>query len=212
MSTLDAVIGRLERIRTGVSRPELFYRDVQRDWTQLARRSVEATLVAMQPPDVDSTQWLAKITEISQRVVTEFYDDETESGISFTIGARVGTEEPVSTHGFTLDNISIQDVVKWVEAGFEKDSPDQPGKNLDERDANKTPLQIAWRIMYALKLRKPRWDRLMNVLREFVGVEAEEAADAIYPELLKTWLEFFSVRAPAAWREYIHGLLGNAPF
>lgn len=212
MSTLDAVIGRLERIRAGVSRPELFYREVQRDWTQLARRSVEATLAAMQPPDVDSTQWLAKITEISQRIVTEFYNDETESGLSFTIGPRTGTEEPATTHGFTLDNIAIQDVVKWVEAGFEKDSPDEPGKNLDERDANKTPLQIAWRIMYALKLRKPGWDRLMNVLREFVGVEAEEAADAIYPELLKTWFEFFSVRAPAAWREYIHGLIHNAPF
>lgn len=212
MATLDAVIEKLERIRTGAQRPELFYREVQRDWMQLARRSVEATLAALQPADVDSTQWLAKITEISQRIVTEFYDDETESGISFIIGPRPGTEEPATTHGFTLDNISIQDVVKWVEAGFEKSSPDEPGKNLGPIDAGKSPLQIAWRVMYALKLRKPGWDRLMGVLREYVGVGAEEAADAVYPELLKTWLEFFSVRAPAAWRQYIHGLVTNSPF
>lgn len=212
MATLDQVIAKLERIRSGITQPQVFYRSVQREWTQVARRSVEATLAAMQPANVDPNEWLLKITEISARVVAEFYNDETESGIAFAIYPRPGTEEPTEAHSFTLGNLSIQDIVKWVEAGENKSSPEEPGKNWGPIDVGKTPLQIAWRIMYALKLRKHNWERLLVHLRDFVGLEAEEAAQDVYAELLKTWMEFFSVRAPAEWREYIHGLVRNSPF
>jgi hypothetical protein len=207
MAEIGAVIGRLERIRERVSQPQLFYREVQLDWTQFARRIVEQTLVALQPSTIDPQQWLFKITEISARVAAEFIDVDIESGLTFSIGSRVGTEEPENAASFTLGNLSIQDVERWVHAGREKESPDEPGKNLDERDAGKSDLQIAWRVMYALKLRKPGWERLIDVLRDFAGLDAEEAAEAIYPDLLKSWFEHFAVRAPADWREYVRRLI-----
>jgi len=207
MATIDAVISKLERIRERVSHPEAFYREMQSEWTQVARRIVEQTLVALQPPGVDPAEWLAKLTEISARVVAEFYDDTVESGISFSIAPRVGTEEPDTVAGFTLGSLSIQDVERWVAAGREKSSSDDPGKELDQRDAGKSDLQIAWRVMYALKLRKPGWERLMDVLRDFVGLEAEEAAEEIYPQLLLGWSEHFIVRAADDWREHIRKLM-----
>jgi hypothetical protein len=212
VATIGAVIEKLERIRDRVSQPQLFYRKVQLEWTQLARRVVEQTLVALQPPDIEPVEWLAKVTEISARVVAIFVNDEgpsrtSSSGLSFSIQPRIGTEEPDTVAGFTLGNLSIQDIERWVRAGREKTSPDEPGKELDERDVGKSDLQIAWRVMYALKLRKPGWERLMAVLRDFVGLQAEEAAEAIYPVLLSSWLEHFAVRAPSDWREYVRELV-----
>ena len=96
---------------------------------------------------------------------------------------------------------------EWVRRGREKDSPDEPGKNLDERDAGKTDLQIAWRIMYALKLQKPGWERLLDVLRQFVGLEAVDAMELLYPELLKAWLEHFTVAAAREWKAYVAQLV-----
>lgn len=206
MSELSRLVNRLERFREEIADPMNFYREVKEPWTELARRVVEQTLVAVQPSKVDAEMWQLKITQISARITAEFISDE-EVGLIFAIAPRYEIGMPDDPTTFTLGNLSIHDVEQWVAAGREKESPDAPGKNLDERDAEKTDLQIAWRIMYALKLQKPGWDRLLNVLREFVGVEAEEAADVLYPELLKAWVEHFAVRAPADWRAYVHRLV-----
>jgi hypothetical protein len=189
------------------SPPLEFYRRYLGSWEDLARRIVETTMSAMQPADAEPEKWRATVEAIAQRVAVGFIQDENEVGISFTITPRVGFDPTNENPGtFTLGNLSIQDVLHWIEAGHGKSSPDEPGKNLGEVDAGKTDLQIAWRVMYALKLQKPGWDRLLDALRDFVGFEATSAADALYPELLKAWFAFFSDRAPQAWQRYWHEL------
>lgn len=207
MSEVRQLINRLEKFRDKISDPRNFYREMREPWTELARRVVEQTLVNVQPHDVDSQLWQIKIVQISARVSVMDFLEADEMGLMLSIAPRYESGLPDDPLSFTLGNLSIHDVEQWVEAGREKSSPDDAGKNLDERDAGKTDLQIAWRIMYALKLQKPGWDRLLSVLREFVGLEAEEAADVLYPELLKAWFEHFAVRAPQDWRNYVHRLV-----
>lgn len=206
MSEVRQLITRLEKLRDTLTDQNNFYREVRGPWTELARRVVEQTLVAVQPSNVDAELWQLKITQISARVTADFIRDE-EIGLVFAVAPRYEAGIPEDPTTFTLGNLAIQDVEQWVAAGREKESLDEPGKNLTEIDAGKTDLQIAWRVMYALKLQKPGAQRLLQVLREFVGLEAEEAVDLLYPELLKAWLEHFAVRAPEDYRGYVHRLV-----
>lgn len=207
MSDARRVIEKLGRLKKQVTRPEAFYLGHRRQWEEMARRVVEQTLVALQPGDIAAEAWLVKVNEIAARVTSTFLIESDEVGLVFEIAPRLDFDPSDSPGTFTLSNLSIADVEEWVRKGREKGSPDEPGKNLDERDAGKTDLQIAWRIMYALKLQKPGWERLMEVLREFVGLEAIEAIDVLYPELLKAWLEHFTVVAGRDWRVYVARLV-----
>lgn len=207
MSDARRVIERLEKLKAEVTRPEPFYQRHQREWQEISRRIIEQTLVALQPADVTAEVWHLKVGEIASRLTSTLLVEPEEVGVVFALAPRLQFDPSDSPGTFTLANLSIADVEEWVRKGRDKSSPDEPGKNLDERDAGKTDLQIAWRIMYALKLQKPGWERLMDVLREFVGLEAVEAIELLYPELLKAWLEQFSVVAARDWRNYVARLV-----
>lgn len=202
MATPREVIAKLERIRDRLQKPSEFYERVREPWLELLRRVTEHTLTALKPGDIAPDLWQQKAREIASRVTSE----PQEFGLIFSLSPRLEVidlakiDEP---QNFRLGNLAIADVEQWVAEGRTKASPDAPGKNLDERDVGKSDLQIAWRIMYALKLQKPGWDRLLDVLRQYVGVDAVDAAEALYPELLKAWLEHFQSRAPADWQRYV---------
>jgi hypothetical protein len=211
MSDLRTAIAKLEKLNTRLRDPLPFYRQQSIEWRELARRIVEQTLVSLQPANVTTEEWQHKIVEISARVSSAYIFNDREIGITLSIAPRIefdpANEDPRT---FTIGNLSIQDVERWVAEGRVKTTPDAPGKNFKKMDADKTDLQIAWRIMYALKLQKDGWDRLLGHLRDFAGLEAEDAAEALYPELLKAWLEHFTVRCVADWRRYIQNLIATA--
>lgn len=208
MSQVRSLITRLEAFREKVQDARPFYRQMQSSWTDLARRVVEQTLLSLRPGELAAEAWQQKVDALAARVTADFLDGE-EIGLAFSLAPRPPLEFTDDPRTFTLGDLKISDVEEWVARGREKASPDDPGKNLDGRDAGKSDLQIAWRIMYALKLGKPGWDRLLGHLRDFTGIEAEDAAELLYPELLKAWVEFFSVRAPAAWRTHLHKLVAE---
>jgi hypothetical protein len=208
MGQLAGLISRIERFKERVENPRPFYDRYRSSWLTLAKRVVADTLVALQPPDTDPQRWQVQVAEIADRVSIDFIEEADETGLILALPPRLIPDPEDAPAHFSVGNLSIDDVVRWVEAGRGKSSPDEPGKNLtQEQDAGKSDLQIAWRVMYALKNQKPGWDRLLDVLREYVGLEAESVAEALYPELLKAWLEYFSVRAVDSWRTYVHQLV-----
>jgi hypothetical protein len=207
MSTVRDVIARLEKLKAKLEDPRPFYLRHGRSWLELSRRIVQDTLNVSQPPGIEPEQWQEQVMHVAARVAILFSEDEDGTGFVLALPPRLMPDPFDNPEHFSIGNISIDDVRRWVEAGHAKVSTDEPGKNLTEIDAGKTDLQIAWRVMYALKLQKPGWERLLGALREFLGLEAETIAETLYPEILKAWLDYFSVRGADSWRAYVHELV-----
>ena len=144
MGQFDRVIAKLERLKTALGNVRPFYITHLPRWRERAKRITVAVLMNMRPPTSDAEAWRRRVATESERVSGLLSFSEEEAGAIISLGIKpAGVPENDPRH-FSIGGMSVDDVVRWVEAGREKVDPEEPGKNLDERDANKSDLQIAW--------------------------------------------------------------------
>lgn len=204
MSLLGGTIARLLALRQALGRPTEFYALHVEQWREHAARIVVAILQNSRPADANAEDWRRRIDTEAARLSALLFFDFDEIGVILTLGIRPPVPESDPMH-YTLDQVSIQDIERWVEAGRGKTDPDAPGKNLDERDAGKSDLQIAWRILYSLKLRTGHWDRLLWHIQTFIGSDDVGAATGIYTEILQAWMEQLGPQIRRDYRAWLSG-------
>lgn len=182
-------IARLTRIRATLGRPTVFYASHLPQWREQAQRIAVAILQNARPPETDPATWARHVASESARIGGLLFFDAEEIGAILYLGIRPpGTDEADPKHA-DVAGIRIDEIERWVEAGRAKANPDDPGKNLDERDAGKTDLQIAWRLLYAIKLRKGNWEGLLGHIQEFLGSVNAEASAGLHREIVQAWLQ-----------------------
>jgi hypothetical protein len=208
MGSLAQTIAKLQALKLALSRPTEFYSNYLPQWQEHAQRITVAILRHSRPPETDPDDWQRRIETEAARLSALLFFDADEIGAILSLGIRPPVPQSDPRH-YTLDNMSVKDIERWVEAGRGKQNPDDPGKNLDERDDGKTDPQIAWRIIYALKLRKEGWERLLGHIEDFLGLEAG-AAPGLYREILQAWLEQIGPQIRADYRAWIHGRITAA--
>lgn len=204
MSEVRNLIGRLEKLRDELLHPLAFYAAHRDDWEELARRVARTVLINLRPLEAQGEAWQRQIDTsvayIAARLVTA--DD---AGIAITLAAlpEEASELPDDPRFFSSQGLTVEEVIRWVAAG--RSGEDNLGKRLDQRDEGKTDRQIAWRILYALKLNKAGATDLRIAIERFLGRELGQQAEGIYPEILRAWAEVFAVRAVEDYRGWVHG-------
>ncbi len=204
MGQLAATIEKLQRVKSSVLNVRPFYITHLPRWHERARLITAAVLENTRPPDADPIAWGRRVATESARVnsLLDFGQDDAGAIISLGIApAGVPADDP---RNFSSDGLSINDISRWVEAGRSQTDPDVEGKRLDERDAGKSDLQIAWRVMWALKLRKPGWERLLAHVAEFAGQEETSVVTGYYADILQAWSEQLGPEIRAAFRAWVH--------
>jgi len=200
VTALDAIV-KLRGIQQRLSMPERFFAEHLEDWRELARQVTHDTLTALRPPESDPDQWAAGVVTAVARVVT--YLLTPEAGMIIALGAPAPDAEPDDPRFFELGGIPVADIERWVRESRAGILPEELAKRLDERDEGKSDLQIAWRILYALKLQKPGSEGLEKAIRRFMGFDSVKSMEAIFPELLRAWLDHFIPRASADWLVWV---------
>lgn len=192
-------IERLEAIRCALRDLHPFYAEHVEVWTATAQNLAMATMAAMRPEEVEPEIWTERTRELAAAVAAELLGNEAMAGMAIRLAAgeesvdakEIDVTDPKT---FRLGDISISDVEQWVEAGRNGTAPEGVGKRLDERDARKSNLQIAWRVMHAMRLDK-NGDRLKAAIGRFMSWETGLNIDRVLAEILRTWGEAFAVIA-----------------
>ena len=206
MSAVRNVIGRLEALREELSQPAVFYAEHRAAWLELAKTVVRQVLANLKPIEMDAGQWQRQIVLAVDRVAADLLSEE-DAGIMISIGALPIGADPEDPRHYATAGVNVDEVMRWVEAGRDAE---MDGKRLGGDDEGKTDRQIAWRILYALKLNKPGAEGLRTAILKFLGRESGESAEVIYPEILKAWLDVFTVRAAADFRKWVGGKVRRA--
>jgi hypothetical protein len=189
MGQLAGTIAKLTRLKSALSNVRPFYiRNLPR-WRERAERITVAVLINLRPEGTDAEVWQRRVATEASRVAALLSFDAEMAGAIISLGIAP-TDVPVNDpRHYTIGSISVDDVVRWVESGREKVDPEAPGKNLDERDAGKSDLQIAWRVLWAIKLQKEGWEKLSGHILDFIGAEEQDTAAGYYGEILQAWVE-----------------------
>lgn len=193
------VIGRLQAIKAVLENPLEFYALHLADYRQLASTVAFQVLTNLRPPDADPALWEQQANQLAALVAAHL---DTEV-LGLTISLAEAKSGPLDPRSFSINGLAISDIERFVQAGRVKEDRDEPGKNLDERDDGKTDLQIAWRIMYALRLQKAGAPGLEAAIMRFLSAEGRTEAEKLLPEVLKAWVDVFTVRAGADFRKWV---------
>jgi len=209
MGQLAGVITKLQRLKAALNiRP--FYIAALPTWQDHAQRIVIAVLQNSKPAETDADVWRARVEAESQRLSAMLFFSADEVGAIIGLGIRPpGTSEADPKHA-SVESISIDEITRWVAAGREKSDPDEPGKNLDSRDANKSDLQIAWRVLYAMKLQKPGYEGLLAAIEDFLGSAAQGAAQGVYNDILESWMEQLVPTMFDDFRDWFRRMVANS--
>ena len=159
-----------------------FYREVLPQWHATARAVAVATMAGMRPEEVASEVWTERTAELAEAVVAEFIAEDAVAGVAIRL--ETGNEEEadpteinvVDPKYFRIGEVAISDVEEWVAAGRDGTAPEGVGKRLDSRDDRKSNLQIAWRVMHAMRLGKG--DGLARAIGRFGGAPRAKAPRA----------------------------------
>jgi hypothetical protein len=189
VSQLRGFIAKLERLKTAFDLREFYAAHLDR-WRERARRITVAILENARPVEADAETWRRRVAAESARLTGTLFVQADEVGVILSLGIRPPGTDSTDPGHYSIEGISVEEVERWVAAGRTKGSPEDPGKNLDERDAGKSDLQIAWRVIWSMKLRKNGWERLLGHIQEFLGAtdEAAEASAQLYAALLEAWV------------------------
>lgn len=192
-------------------RPQDFYAENYLAYRDLARAVALQVLTNLRPGDADPAIWAGQAQVLANQVVAYLVTEE-EVGIMIALDQEAASGQPAAatdSRNYQLSGLTVAQVERFVAAGRQKESADEPGKNLDERDDGKTDLQIAWRIMYALRLQKPGAVGLEAAVQRFLAAEKRGDAQGLLPEVLKAWLAVFAPRVLGDWRRFVHRVIGT---
>ena len=194
-------IEKLQGLKANLGQPLLFYVGKQVEWEALATQIAYDTMTALCPPHIDAELWQQAVETATNRIAVSSH--LVEIGIVIALSeVPMDAASPDPKH-FSVRGIRIQDVERWVQKTRDGTLEKDVGKRLDKRDENKSALQIAWRIMHALKLQKAGAGGLEEAIRKFLGAEAMSEVEALYPHVLTVWLEFFVPLAYNDFREWV---------
>lgn len=200
MSALKAAIGRLKGLQQVLANPVDFYAERQAEYRELARTTALMTLTNLRPDGADPGLWAQQAAAFSNRVGAGLAG----VGIVLTLEEQPIVAAVDAPARFALNGLSIAQIERFVAAGRVKESADAPGKNLDERDESKSDLQIAWRIMYALRLSKPGSAGLQAAILRFGAAEQRGSMESLLPQVLKAWETVLRPKAKADFQAWVH--------
>lgn len=212
---LAKTIAKLQRLRETL-RPDAFYQSHRTRWQERAHRIAVAILRNSRPADADATQWAARVEAEAARISSALFLDEDSVGVIISLGLNPAGVAIDSPQSYNIAGLSVSEIERWVAAGREKENPDDPGKNIDQvQDVDKsgrpkTDLQIAWRIIWAIKLQKPGVPGLIAAIQKFLGAENAEAASGLYGEILNAWLEQLIPEIHADFRHWFRHTVATA--
>lgn len=200
------VIGRLQTLSGRLLNPVDFYASHLADYRELAAKTAFQVLINLRPADADPELWQQQALGMSLMVGTAVSPDQ--RGMVIWLSDR--NEKPrFHPDTFSFNGVSIAEIERFVDAGRHKENQDEPGKNLDARDDGKSNAQIAWRIMYAMRLGKPGTPGLEAAIQKFLSAESRSEAEKLLPQVLTMWIEVFSVRAVADFRQWVHASVAS---
>lgn len=198
MGKLSGVIERLKGLREEMSSPVAFYAEHVDEWRMFARAMVRQAMLNLRPVGVDQELWIRQVDLAAARVSADLLGED-EAGVIIVLCSTSSQDETYTT--LTGVNLTLEQIEQWVAAG--RGGSGHGGKRLDERDAMLNDEKIARNVLYAMKLGKPGTDRMRAAIVEYIGGEVADQAERIYPEVLKVWVELFSVRYASDWREWV---------
>lgn len=203
ISLADA-IEKMEILRFQLEDPVEFYRENLDRFKFLAMRTVERTLEGLRPQDVPEEVWAELSKGLALRV-TAYLVTDGGTGILIAMDVPAGDKlrEVAGLPGDAENLPTIEEVEQWVAAGRSKTNLEDPGKNLGEIDEGKTDLQIAWRVYFALKLRKKGWNGLLEAIHDFLQTVDLPTAQNIAEAIAAAWEANFAALVPGMWREWV---------
>ena len=206
--TPRAAIGRLKLVAALVSDLRPFYAAYRESWVEAAREVARNVLVVLKPETIEAEEWVVKVEELVETVAAELIGDGAMAGVAIRMGMGAKVAGDITDPKFyRLGEMSIDDVERWVAAGRDGSAPEGVGKNLDERDAKKSDLQIAWRVMYAMKLNRPGAQGLARAIERFKAWESGLEIDGLLEEVLKVWMAVFELVAARDLRAWVAELI-----
>lgn len=203
MSTALEVAGRLRNLKTALSTPQEFYFSVLPQWTELARTVTANVLAVTKPPDMTDETWARESAATVERVAATLVSEEAVAGIIIALGPRAPGVNVDDPKGYTIGGFGVREIEQFVAAGRAGDPDGKDLTRFPAKDADKSDLQIAWRIAYAIKLQKPGFERVLEHIAEFLGHVALDAAEKQYDEILKVWRAVFVPRAIVDFSEWV---------
>ena len=195
-------IEKLQGLKANLSQPLLFYAGKRAEWETLAAKIAYDSLTALCPPHIDPDLWRQAVQTATNSVTVTAH--MVEIGVVVTLSEiPFEADESTDPNHFSIRGIRVSDVQRWVQGSMDGTIEKDVSKRLDHRDQNKSSLQIAWRILHALKLNKPGAGGLEAAIKKFLGFEAIQEVEALYPQVLKVWLEFFVPLAFNDFRQWV---------
>jgi hypothetical protein len=148
-----------------------------------------------------SDRWRLACEAVRMRVQASLFAAE-DVGIILSLAA-----EPVAQEGnpksFAIGDVSVLDVERWVRESRAGDLSTDVEKQIDQRDTGKSDLQIAWRILYAILGNKRGGPGLEAAIKKYLGAQAWDDSQRLYPEVLKGWLDYFVPIAVTQFRAWV---------
>jgi hypothetical protein len=200
---------RLEKLEKKVSNPLAFYEAHKEEWLSLAREFSDEYLMNARPAGIEPDQWEGTIRDALSRISATLISAPALTGLTICLSDLATEEGAPGENPFNLmlqnDNLTVEQIRRWVAAGRTKTSPDDPGKNIDPiEDAGLSDTQIAYKVMKAIGGMHENWERLVGHIKEFLMFEGEVALQGVADGLLEGWCAVFLIHAGRDWREWIH--------
>lgn len=197
MNVKEAIL-RLSRLKLNLQNAWQFYRANADTYETLAKQIAHGVLIATPPPDVTAEQWARTTDTLVERIGAFLVANSKVNGLVLRLATEtIGTGQNTGEFVPGASNVTVADIVRWVDAGREGD-PD--GKRLDDRDYGKSNQQIAFNILYAV--RQGRGNGVIDYVQKFAGVSQQNEAHDRSPQILTAWLDIIVPRVRAdleAW-------------
>lgn len=196
MNQLRAFAAAVGRVEEKLRSPEEFFSQRAEDYHALAMRTARATLDSLRPSDVDHESWERRCEEIVHAIGWAL--------VSPSIFRLQIKTEP----GNKTQIISLDDVMRWIEAGH---AGEPGGKRItpeDEADLNDptTRRNRANIIKKAYYSDQPgsTHPRLRDAIQDFLSGTLNEDPDTLTAAIATAWESVFSQRVSEDLLEWAH--------
>lgn len=222
--TVKESINRLRGIAQRVSPVAEFYAERRSAWHEMAVMTAQSVLAALQPPDAEPEAWAASVRSALARISTMLMTDVSDAGgqLLFAQGRPGGLAIRMKRGKVEADparqqtGMTMEDLLRWIKAGRDGAeysplgdgaffvSPAGNGKSIEFlMDGKKSDLQVAWRILWAIRLAKGGASRIPGHVRGFAGAKHADSIEGLYPQILKAWVAVFRPRARRELRAWV---------
>lgn len=199
MNDAALFVMKMKALRQALGGVHLFYAAHVKEWREQARTIAIVIFQNARPADADADEWHRRVATESERITGTLFMQEDEVGAVLALALRPPSALPDDPAHYSLDGITVSEIERFVAAGR---AGEPGGKAIDYIDENRTDLQIAWRIIWAIKTRKGNFPGLIAAIQQFLGGHEGEAT-ALYGDILKSWLEQLGPRIRGDFREWV---------